>query len=181
MLLLGEHDVSLDDKGRFRLPSVLLRQLGKEEKGDNVNLVLHFGMEKCIWMWHEDVFKKLLTELSKLNFFNSRQRQFNRFFNRGMTQLVTDKADRVLMRERLLDYAGLEKNGSAMLLAQQQRIEIWNPKVYDSMFTGADADDFSDLSDKVMGGGGESGAESDEIDLGAFFSGLTGNDKTMKE
>ena len=45
--LIGEYDVTMDYKGRIRLPSSLLEQLG----GSGVRLIVNRGFEKCLVLY----------------------------------------------------------------------------------------------------------------------------------
>ena len=90
--------------------------------------------------------------MSRLNRFNDRNRAFVRSFYLGAYPVITDSADRILLQKPLLDYAGITKE--AILLAMDDRIEIWSPEQHNSMAT-FDPNAFADLANDVMGGGAE--------------------------
>ena len=129
MQLIGEYPVALDDKGRMRLPTALLRQLSagqaNEGEGAGYEFVVNRGFEKCLTLYPKPVWDGITAKLSRLNRFNDRNRAFIRSFYLGASPITTDSADRILLQKPLMDYAGLAKE--AILVAMDDRIEIWSP------------------------------------------------------
>lgn len=156
MQLIGEYPVALDDKGRMRLPTALLRQLSAEtaEAGEGAvyEFVVNRGFEKCLTLYPKPVWDGISAKLNRLNRFNDRNRAFVRSFYLGAYPVITDSADRILLQKPLLDYAGITKE--AILLAMDDRIEIWSPEQHNAMAT-FDPNAFADLANDVMGGGAE--------------------------
>ncbi len=143
--LLGEYDCKLDAKGRMRMPSGLINQLGENEK---LTFVVNRGFEKCLMLYPEAVWKKISAEVNQLNLYNKKNRDFARYFYRGAQEMTMDSADRILLPKRLLDYAGIERD--AILSAYNGRIEIWAKQEYDRMLD-EEPTDFSDLAEDVLG------------------------------
>ena len=148
MNLIGEYQVAIDNKGRLRLPSALLRQLPAVKQGDGYFFVLNRGFEKCLTLYPKTVWDEIAARLSKLNRFKDRNRMFFRSFFLGAAPMETDSADRILIPKPLQDYANLESE--AILIAMDDRIEIWSPKGYEAMLA-IDPNDFADLANEVMG------------------------------
>lgn len=142
---LGEYDCTLDTKGRLRLPSLLLKQLGAEVEA---GFVMHRGLESCVVMYTEAEWMRLTEEIQRLNMYVKKHRQFARYFFRGATRLRVDKQERVLLPKRLLGYAGLEKE--VVLLAYLKRIEFWDKARYETMLD-EEPMDFADLAEDIMG------------------------------
>lgn len=150
MNLIGEYPVSVDNKGRLRLPTALLRQLGEKPEGsEGYAFVINRGFEKCLTLYPKSVWDELAARLGKLNRFNDRNRMFVRSFYLGAYPLETDSADRILLQKPLMDYAALRDD--AILVAMEDRIEIWSPEVYQAMLN-IDPNEFADLANQVMGG-----------------------------
>lgn len=159
MKLLGEYPVSIDNKGRLRLPTALLRQLGEptgEEGG--YEFVINRGFEGALTLYPKAVWEVISERINRLNRFNERNRKLIRFFHSGATALTTDSADRILLPKMLMEYAGL--TDEAILLSIRNYIEIWSPERYSALLS-ADTDDISDLANDVLGGG-EEGVGSEE-------------------
>ena len=154
MQLIGEYPVALDDKGRMRLPTALLRQLGENPNGEGAayEFVVNRGFEKCLTLYPKPVWDAIAAKLSRLNRFNDRNRAFLRSFYLGAYPIATDSADRILLQKHLMDYAGLAK--SAVLVAMDDRVEIWSPEAHADV-AAMDSNIFADLANDVMGGGME--------------------------
>lgn len=153
MQLIGEYNVSLDDKGRMRLPTAMLRQLSPQSGGSSgeasvYEFVVNRGFEKCLTLYPKPVWDGIAAKLSRLNTFNNRHRAFVRAFHYGAYPLTTDSADRILLQKPLLDYAGIAKD--AVLLAMGEKIEIWAAEHYVST-DAFNPEEFADLANDVMG------------------------------
>jgi MraZ protein len=164
--LIGEFPVAIDNKGRLRMPTGLLRQLSTTseatEGGENARyqFVVNRGFEKCLTIYPKPVWDKISEKLSKLNRFNDQNRMFVRSFYLGAQPVETDSADRILLVKPLLDYAAL--TDEAILVAQEDRIEIWSPLQYEALMN-LDPNNFADLANQVMGGGDDGVGESIEF------------------
>ncbi len=143
--LLGEYECKIDPKGRLRLPTDLVNQLGE---GQSHGFVVNRGFEKCLMLYPEPVWERITNEINQLNLYNKKNRNFVRYFYRGAQKLEMDSADRILITKRLLEYAGIDKD--VILSAYNDRIEIWAQDQYDQMLD-SEPDDFSDLAEDVLG------------------------------
>jgi len=143
--LLGEFDCKIDAKGRMRMPSGLINQLGEREK---YTFVINRGFEKCLMLYPLEVWDRITAEINQLNLYNKKNRNFVRYFYRGAHEVTLDSADRILLTKRLVEYAGIDKD--VILMAYNDRIEIWAKDEYDSMLD-EEPDDFSDLAEDVLG------------------------------
>lgn len=143
--LLGEYDCKIDAKGRMRLPSGLINQLGE---GQRHTFVINRGFERCLMLYPEALWQEISAEVNDLNIYNKKNRDFVRYFYRGAQELTMDSADRVLLPKRLLEYAGI--NNEVILSAYNGRIEIWARDEYDAMMENEPLD-FSELADEVLG------------------------------
>lgn len=167
MHLIGEYPVAIDNKGRLRLPTGLLRQLGDKPEGEKgYEFVLNRGFEKCLTLYPKFVWEGITARLSRLNRFNDRNRMFFRSFYAGAAPVETDSADRILIQKPLMDYAGLTDD--AILIAMDDRVEIWSPNQYNALLS-IDPNQFADLANQVMGGGEEGVGGKEEQDLEDLF------------
>ena len=147
----GEYEVKVDAKGRIRLPSALLKQIGEGA----LNFVVNRGFEKHLMMYPADVWEKKTTEINQLNIYNTRQRQAIRYFYRGATKVSTDGAERVLLPKSLVEYAGV--TNEAVLFAYHEQIEIWSKEAYDEMLS-SEPQNFSQIADEIFGSAENSSA-----------------------
>jgi MraZ protein len=141
----GEYDCKLDSKGRIRMPSTLLRQLGGS--GPHTFFV-NRGFEKCLMIYPEKVWENTLERINELNVYRTQDRNFIRYFFRGVSDVTTDSADRVLLNKGLLDYAGIKKD--VVLFAYLDRIELWDKQTY-SDWLNREPEDFANLAEQVLG------------------------------
>ena len=103
--LLGEFDCKLDAKGRLMVPSSLKKQLPNVEQE---GLVINRGFEKHLVIYPKKVWEGIVEELSKLNPYEQKNREFIRYFTRGATELTLDATGRVNLPKSLLESVGIE-------------------------------------------------------------------------
>jgi MraZ protein len=143
---LGEYPVTIDSKGRLKIPTALKKQFKPEVKG---RFVINRGFEKCLVLYPYDEWEKVVARVNKLNTFKKEHRDFVRIFYRGATELIIDAADRLLVPKHLLEFAGIKSD--ALLAARDTVIEMWNEKTYEGQMK-IDSDQFAELAERVMGG-----------------------------
>lgn len=143
--LVGEYEVKMDAKGRFMFPSDLRKQLSPAAQE---NFMLNKGFEECLTLFPMNEWDKLSAKLSKLNLFKPQNRMFYRLFHQGAKQINLDKAGRVLIPVNQMEKVGLTKE--LVLIAYNDRVEIWDKAKYFSMIEDNMAD-FADLANDVMG------------------------------
>jgi len=142
---LGEFEATLDAKGRFLLPAGIKKQL--PEKEDD-HFVINRGFEKCLSLYPMESWEPLFADISKLNDFDPKAREFRRFFLNGATTVEPDSAGRLLVPPNLKEHAELQKD--IVLVSAVNKIEIWDSKKYHQLFDSFSAEDFSTLASDVM-------------------------------
>jgi transcriptional regulator MraZ len=142
---LGEYEATLDAKGRFLLPAGFKKQLQEE---DGNQFVINRGFEKCLTLYPMKSWEPIFSELSKLNDFDPKVREFRRYFLNGATTLELDSAGRLLIPPNLKEHAGLEKD--IVLASAMNKIEIWDKGKYQQFFESFSPEAFSQLAQQVM-------------------------------
>ena len=145
--LLGEFDCKLDAKGRLMVPSSLKKQLPDVEKE---GLVINRGFEKHLVIYPKKVWQGIVEELSKLNPYEQKTREFIRYFTRGATELTLDAAGRVNLPNSLMESVGISINTELVLACQFDKIEVWSKSAYEAIFDNEPAN-FASLAEEVMG------------------------------
>lgn len=145
---LGEYESTLDAKGRFLLPAAFKKQLPEDS---NNRFVINRGFEKCLSLYPIASWEPIYAEISQLNDFDPKVREFRRYFLNGATITETDSAGRLLVPQNLKEYASLEKD--IVLVAAVNKIEIWDKQKYQQFFESFSPDTFSNLAQQVMTGG----------------------------
>jgi MraZ protein len=147
---LGEFECRLDAKARIALPAALRKQL-PVESGER--FVVNRGFEQHLALYPFTEWQRITAELNRLNLYVKKNRDFVRYFHRGATELELDGSGRLLLPRRLLDYAGIRE--AVILLAYANRIECWDPVLYENLLSDEPAD-FARLAEEIMGDVGQS-------------------------
>ena len=142
---LGEYEVTMDAKGRFLLPAGFKKQLAEASASQ---FVINRGIEACLTLYPMQVWEPIFAEVSKLNDFDPKVRQFRRYFLNGATQLELDSAGRLLIPKALMEYAGLEKD--VVLVSAVDKIEVWDKTKYTKFFESFSPESYSELANEVM-------------------------------
>lgn len=149
---LGEFDCKLDAKGRMMVPSSLKKQLPEAERE---GLVINRGFEKHLVIYTKKEWDTITEELSKLNAYEKKSRDFIRYFTRGATELSLDSANRILLPKALMEYAGI--TAEVVLSCVLNKIEVWAKDAYDNQLD-SEPENFANLAEEVMGNAGRRGA-----------------------
>lgn len=144
--LLGEYQLSLDAKGRLKLPSGYKKQL---DAGEDIEFVLNRGFEKCLSFYTLSQWKTVTDRLAQINEYNTEGRKLRRMLMSGATKLSPDSAGRILLPKAMIEHAGMKKE--IVFSAQMNKVEIWDAAVYKEV-TDFSADEMSELASKVLGG-----------------------------
>ncbi|MBS1223021.1 MAG: mraZ [Proteobacteria bacterium] len=145
---LGEFECRLDSKARIALPAALRKQIPVEAE---CRFVINRGFEQHLVLYPLNEWQRVTAELNRLNLFVKKNREFVRYFHRGATELELDGSGRLLLPRRLLDYAGI--HDQVILLAYANRIECWDPTLYENLLSDEPAN-FARLAEEIMGGAG---------------------------
>ena len=141
---IGEYESTIDTKGRFLLPSGLKKQLPDQE----TSFVINRGFEKCLTLYPSQSWKPIFKDISNLNDFDPKVREFRRYFLNGAQQVELDNAGRLLLPKNLMDHAFLEKD--IVLVSAVDKIEIWDKIKYQQFFESFSPEAFSNLANQVM-------------------------------
>ncbi len=144
---LGEYEATVDSKGRFLFPAGFRKQL---QEGDDSQFIINRGFEKCLTLYTKSGWEPIFKEISKLNDFDPKVREFRRYFLNGATLLEMDSAGRLLIPQNLKEHAGIEKD--IVLVSAVDKIEIWDKSKYQKFFESFSPESFSELGQQVMAG-----------------------------
>lgn len=133
-MLIGEYHHTIDDKGRVIIPSKFRYDLGEK-------FIITRGLDKCLFVYSENEWNKLVDRLKKLPFTQQDARNFLRFFLSGATECEFDKQGRINITSPLVNYAGLKKD--CVIIGVNDRLEIWSNTSWEEFI----ANNFDNLSD----------------------------------
>ncbi|MCH5185867.1 MAG: division/cell wall cluster transcriptional repressor MraZ [Oscillospiraceae bacterium] len=137
---VDEYPRSLDDKGRFILPSKLREKL----KGTIYITRSPSAKDACLYIYPEEEWEKISEKLGKLpTATDPASAAFVRKFFAKATSYEPDKQGRVAISQRLMEFAGLSRD--IVLVGANTRLEIWDARRWD--------DYQDDMSDDIISEG----------------------------
>ncbi|OXM15674.1 division/cell wall cluster transcriptional repressor MraZ [Paenibacillus herberti] len=139
-MFLGEHQHSLDDKGRLTVPSKFRDNLGPV-------FIVTRGLDNCLFVYPMEEWKQLEQKIRQLPLMKADARAFSRFFFSGAVELELDKQGRVNLPNHLTEYAKLEKD--CMVLGVSSRVEIWSKPVWEGYYEQSE-EAFNDIAEKLV-------------------------------
>lgn len=128
MLLTGTHQRTLDDKNRITLPKRVREQLGEIEQ-----LFVTPGPDQCLWVFDQTSLEALSSKLDQAPAADSEARVFRRLFFAQMEAVDVDRAGRALIPDRLVRFAGLDKD--VTLIGVRDHLEVWNAAKWEEYLT----------------------------------------------
>ncbi len=144
-MFYGEHEHSIDEKGRLIIPSKF-REVFKE------NYVERFfvtrGLDTCLFVFAEDEWKKQESKFRSLPFTSAEARQFNRLYFSGACEVTCDKQGRILVPDYLKEFAKIKRD--VVIVGVSSRMEIWSKENWEAFYRST-KDSFEKISEKVFG------------------------------
>ncbi len=147
MQLSGRNTVVLDAKGRLAVPQ-RFRQAFPENEQDNI--VLTRGFDPCITGYYESSWETFLQNVFSNEISQEDQDLFEREFIGRVQKSTFDKQGRITLPQHLLDYANLINVNEVTVIGIRDRIEIWNPDLYEKI-RGSQEDALQALRGKLRG------------------------------
>ena len=142
----GEFPSTMDAKGRFLLPAGVKKQLQQEETG---LFYINRGFETCLSLYPFKAWENVIQQVSDLNEFDQKKRQFLRMYLNGATPVEPDSAGRLLIPSTHKEYAGLQKD--IVVVGVGKKFEIWDSNKYKEIFESLSPQEFSNLAEEVLG------------------------------
>jgi len=134
-MLIGEYIHTIDEKNRISLPAKFRKEMGKV-------VIITPGLDKCLFIFTikewEKVSHKLSDSVTDLSFLKADQRSFNRNMFGQAVDVEVDSIGRILIPENLKEK--IHVKGSAALVGVQDRVEVWNDKVWSQVKAAAERD-----------------------------------------
>lgn len=128
-MFTGEHQHTLDEKGRVILPARFRDRLAS-------GLYLAPGQDRCVDVYPVSVFERRVEQLRSLPREDQRARGYLRVFLAGAHQETPDTQGRVTLPQRLREYAGLEKD--LTVVGNDEHLELWDRDVWTAYRTSAE-------------------------------------------
>ena len=142
---VGDYNCKVDAKGRLILPSAFKKQMNSAA---NERFVVKKDIyEDCLVLYPMDEWTRMVNLLrKKLNPYNKAHKKFLRGFYMDTAELGLDSNNRLTIPKKILSKINMQKE--LKLVAQDDKIEVWNPKTYEADF---DEMQFQDLAEEIFG------------------------------
>ncbi len=129
-MFLGEHQHSLDAKGRVILPARFRDQLAE-------GAVMAKALDGCLAVYPMDEFQQVAAKAREFAQRGPRERQAARALAAGAVEIVPDKQGRVAVPQHLREFAGLTRD--VIVAGMFNRIEIWDAQRFRELDREGDA------------------------------------------
>jgi MraZ protein len=116
-MLIGEYTHILDTKKRLSLPSKFRKEIGKK-------VVVTRGLDNCLFVYPIPQWKKEAEKLNNIPKGTADARGYNRVVLASATETDVDSIGRILLPERLKEFASLQEKVS--VIGVNDHIELWN-------------------------------------------------------
>ena len=114
-MLIGEYQHNIDPKGRVIIPARFRDDLG-------VQFYVTKGVDGCLFVLSPKEWDRLQQKIMAMPI--SKARGLQRFFFSGAAEVEPDKQGRVLIPQKLRDYAHITKD--VTVIGASTRAEIWD-------------------------------------------------------
>lgn len=146
-MFYGEHEHSIDRKGRLIIPSKF-REVFKENYVERFFITR--GLDSCLFVFTEDEWRKQESRFKALSFTNSEARQFNRLYFSGACEVNCDRQGRILVPQYLKDFARIKCD--VMIVGVSNRMEIWSKEAWQEFYKNT-KDSFEKIAENIFSGG----------------------------
>ena len=146
-MFYGEHEHSIDRKGRLIIPSKF-REVFKEHYVERFFITR--GLDSCLFVFTEDEWKKQESRFKSLSFTNSEARQFNRIYFSGACEVSCDRQGRILIPQYLKDFAQIKRD--VVIVGVSNRMEIWSQEAWREFYKNT-KDSFEKIAENIFSGG----------------------------
>lgn len=143
---IGTYECKIDDKGRLKLPSSLIKQM--ENFDDKTFVVKRSVFQSCLEVYPMNAWDKVMGKINKLNRFIKKNADFIRMFTAGVKTVELDNAGRLQISKDLMTFANLQKD--IVITSAGELFEIWDKEAYEKVIS-IKEEDFASLAEDVMG------------------------------
>ena len=120
-MFLGQYSYTLDSKGRLIIPARYREHLQGE-------VVVTRGLDRCITVYPINVWEEISQKVTALPITDRRGRMLRRIFFADANKIELDRQGRILLPDRLREYAGLATGAEVSIVGLDRFIEIWEPE-----------------------------------------------------
>ncbi|MCD4738246.1 MAG: division/cell wall cluster transcriptional repressor MraZ [Anaerolineae bacterium] len=123
-MFLGQYAYTLDSKGRLTIPARF-----REEPTER--LVITRGLDHCLALYPLDVWQELAHKVNELPITSAQGRALRRLFFADAADVSLDSQGRILVPERLREYAALILSHEVVIVGLDRYLELWSPSQWE--------------------------------------------------
>ena len=139
----GEYKNSLDDKGRFLIPSRIRNGI------DGNILIITRSVDRCLWIFTPEEWSKISQLImGTSSMFSKRTRSMQRRIIAPAQECEIDKSGRITIPPTLREYAALGSKKEAIILGVQNYMELWDVDSYNNYLIDSE-DDFLEAAEDL--------------------------------
>ncbi len=127
-MFLGNFSHAIDIKGRLSIPAKFREPINVGSSG---TVIITTELDPCLVAYTLMEWDILLEKIRNLPIMNKGVKSFRRLLYSRASECILDKQGRILIPQKLREYAGLE--GDTYLIGNNNKIEIWNPARWDNV------------------------------------------------
>jgi MraZ protein len=131
LLLTGEYEHTLDEKGRLFISNKLRNQIDAEEHGANFYLVM--GANGILCLYPEKYFQQIALAVAPRTVAPDEAVSFERMSFALASKVELDRQGRLLLNEKLRMRAGLKSD--ITLVGVRDHIELWNSEAWEKFLS----------------------------------------------
>lgn len=144
MTLTGTYIRNLDEKHRLAVPKRLREQFDTREPA---SLFVAPGMERSLSLYSKKGFDDLARRLTEKSSNRPEFRNYLRLFYARAEEVSLDAQGRILIPERLVEFARLKRD--VVLLGVHDHAEIWDKELWEGFLT-EHSTDFDEMAGRAF-------------------------------
>lgn len=114
----------------------------------NLTFVLTRGMEKCLYAYPLDEWRRMEDQIRSLPQTNEKDRFFVRMLMQWSEEVVLDSQFRLLIPKSLIEFADIQKE--VFFIGVLDHIELWNPEHF-KRYLESKKESYESVAEAVMG------------------------------
>ena len=126
-LLIGEYELTVDNKNRLLIPSDFRRAIEPERDGEALIAVI--GVNRKPWLYPERYYQELVGRMGREIAPDEDVQAFEQSFFARANRIVPDKQGRILLPDKTLRRTNTGKD--VTLLGVRDHMELWNREEWD--------------------------------------------------
>lgn len=137
-VLTGTYTHSIDTKNRLIIPAKLKEQLG-------TNITVIKDTDKCLCIYSEEEWRKYTATFENLT--KSEAKVAARYIYSNAQQLQPDSQGRILIPQKMIEFAGITKN--VVTVGCGKYVEIWAEERWNELNLEEEPDNFAEILAKL--------------------------------